>query len=208
MYNHDTLQDIHCYGATLNSREIFLHNFFSGTEEDNPGIDYRMSNIFLKSLRTLEKKSDDPILIHMNSIGGSWQDGMVIYDAISMSKCYITIIAYGQAESMSGIILQAADERLITPNTYFMAHYGSSSVGGDYLSSQNWINYEKHICNTMLDIYANSCMKGKFFKEKYTKPDIKKITHFISKKLQEGDWYMTAEEAVYYGFADSVIKSI
>lgn len=28
MYNHDTLQDIHCYGATLNSREIFLHNFF------------------------------------------------------------------------------------------------------------------------------------------------------------------------------------
>lgn len=208
IYNNDMLQDIHSYGATLNSREIFLHNFFSGTEDDNPGVDYRMANIFLKSIRTLEKKSSDPITIHMNSIGGSWPDGMVIYDAIAMSKCYITIIAYGQAESMSSIILQAGDERLITPNAYFMAHYGSSSVGGDYLSSQNWINYEKHICNTMLDIYANSCITGKFFQEKYTKPDIKKIKHFISKKLQEGDWYMTAEESVYYGFTDKVIQTI
>ena len=129
IYNNDMLQDIHSYGATLNSREIFLHNFFSGTEDDNPGVDYRMANSFLKSIRTLENKSSDPITIHMNSIGGSWPDGMVIYDAIAMSKCYITIIAYGQAESMSSIILQAGDERLITPNAYFMAHYGASSVG-------------------------------------------------------------------------------
>ena len=70
------------------------------------------------------------------------------------------------------------------------------------------MNYEKHICNIMLDIYSNSCITGKFFQEKYTKPDIKKIKHFISKKLQEGDWYMTAEESVYYGFTDKVIVKI
>ena len=61
----------------------------------------------------------------MHSVGGEWSDGMAIYDAISMSRSYITIIAYGQAESMSSIIFQAADRRLITPNTYFMSHYGS-----------------------------------------------------------------------------------
>ena len=206
--NNDILQDIHSYGAALNSRDIFLHNFFSGTEDDNPGVDYRMANMFLKNLRTLEKKSSDPITIHMNSIGGSWSDGMVIYDAIIISKCYITIVAYGQAESMSSIILQAGDERLITPNTYFMAHYGSSDASGDYLSSQNWMQYEKHICDTMLNIYAGRCVKSKFFKEKYVKPDVKKVKNFLSKKLQDGDWYVTAEEAVYYGFADKVIKSI
>jgi len=207
-YNNDILQDIHSYGASLSSREIFLHNFFSGTEDENPGVDYRMSNIFLKNLRMLENKSSDPIRIHMHSIGGSWTDGIVIYDSICMSKCYISIIAYGQAESMSSIILQAGDERLITPNTYFMAHYGSSASAGDYLSSQNWMQYEKHICDTMLDIYATSCVQGKFFKEKYTKPDTKKVKHFLSRKLQDGDWYMTAEETVYYGFADKIIKSI
>ena len=206
--NNDILQDIHNYGAALNSRDIFLHNFFSGTEDDNPGVDYRMANMFLKNLRTLEKKSSDPITVHMNSIGGSWSDGMVIYDAIIISKCYITIVAYGQAESMSSIILQAGDERLITPNTYFMAHYGSSDASGDYLSSQNWMQYEKHICDTMLNIYAGRCVKSKFFKEKYVKPDVKKVKNFLSKKLQDGDWYVTAEEAVYYGFADKVIKSI
>lgn len=206
-YHNDSLQEVHNYGVNINSREIFLHNFFSGTEDDNPGVDYRMANIFLKNLKILENKSTDPIVIHMNSIGGSWSDGMVMYDAVSMSKCFVTTIIYGQAESMSSIILQAADERIITTNSYFMVHYGSSNIDADYLSSQNWMQYEKHICDTMLEIYAKKCIGGKFFKDKYTKPDITKIKHFLSKKLQDGDWYMNAEDTVYYGFADKVLKS-
>ena len=59
-----------------------------------------------------------------------------------------------------------------------------------------------------LEIYAGKCVEGKFFKEKYVRPDIKKVKNFLSKKLQDGDWYMKAEEAVYYGFADKVVKSI
>lgn len=208
MTYNDILQDVHIYGASLNSRDIFLHNAFSASDEGNPGVDYRMANVFLKNIRMLEKKSSDAITIHMNSIGGSWADGMAIYDAIQMSKCYITIISYGQAESMSSIILQAADHRLITENSYFMLHYGSSDASGDYQSSQNWMKYEKHICNKMLEIYSNKCMKGKFFKEKYTKPDVNKIKNFLSKQLKEGDWYLTAEETVHYGFADKIVTSI
>lgn len=205
--NNDILQDMHSYGACLQSRDMFLHNIFS-SDDENPGVEYRMANVFLKNLRMLERKNSDPITIHMNSIGGSWSDGMVIYDAIQMSKCYITIIVYGQAESMSSIILQAADERLITKNSYFMVHYGSSDGGGDYLSTMNWMQYEKHICDTMLEIYASKCVKGKFFKEKYVRPDIKKVKNFLGKKLQDGDWYMTAEDTVYYGFADKIVKSV
>ena len=78
-----------------------------------------MSNTFIKNIRALEIKSDKPIIIHMQSVGGEWSDGMAIYDAISMCRCHVTMIAYGQAESMSSIIFQAADTRLITPNTYF-----------------------------------------------------------------------------------------
>lgn len=203
--HNDHLQDAHNHGVNLSSREIFLHNFFAGVE-DNPGVDYRMANIFLKNLKALEQKSSDPIMIHMNSIGGSWQDGMVIYDAIQASKCYISIIAYGQAESMSSIIFQAGDERIISQNAYFMAHYGSSGNIGDYLSTQNWAQFEKYICDTMLNIYAERCVDGQFFKEKYAKPDVKKVKLFLSKKLQDGDWYINANDAVYYGFADRVLK--
>ncbi len=48
----------------------------------------------------------------MHSVGGSWNDGMAIFDAIQLSKSYVTIISYGQAESMSSVILQAADKRV------------------------------------------------------------------------------------------------
>ena len=204
----DLLYDLHNYGANVDTREVFLHNYYASDDAENPGVEYRMSNTFLKNIRALEIKSDKPITIHMHSVGGEWSDGMAIYDAIVMSKCFVTIIAYGQAESMSSIIFQAADKRLMTPNTYFMSHYGSTAAGGEYLSVQNWVKYEKIICDIMLDIYACSCISGKFFKEKYgPKPDVEKVKTYLSRKLKSGDWYLSAEEAVYYGFADEVMHS-
>jgi ATP-dependent protease ClpP protease subunit len=204
----DLLYDLHNYGANLDTREIFLHNYYTSGDDENPGVEYKMSNTFIKNLRALEIKSDKPITIHMQSVGGQWPDGMAIYDSITMSQCHITIIAYGQAESMSSIIFQAADKRLITPNTYFMSHFGSTHAGGDYLNVQNWVKYEKNICDIMIDIYSQSCITGKYFKEKYgPKPDQEKIKSFLFRKLKSGDWYLNAEDAVYYGFADSVINS-
>lgn len=207
-YDKDILYDFHNHGANIDNREIFLHNYYSSGDDDNPGVEYKMSNTFLKNLRALELKSDKPIIVHMQSVGGEWADGMAIYDAISMSRCHVTIVAYGQAESMSSIILQAADKRLITPNTYFMSHYGSTAAGGEYLSVQNWVKYEKHICDVMIDIYAASCCNGKYFKEKYgSRPDVEKIKAYLLRKLKSGDWYLNAADSVYYGFADEVIDS-
>ena len=203
----DLLYDLHNYGANIDTREIFLHNYYA-SDDENQGVEYKMSNTFLKNIRALEIKSDRPIIIHMHSIGGEWSDGMAIYDAIAMSKCYVTIIAYGQAESMSSIIFQAADRRLMTPNTYFMSHYGSSAAVGEYLTVQNLAKYEKHICDVMIDIYAQSCVGGKFFKEKYGQnPDLEKVKTYLTRKLKSGDWYINAEDAVYYGFADEVIST-
>ena len=204
----DLLYDLHNYGANIDTREIFLHNHYGSNDEDNPGVEYKMSNTFLKNIRALEIKSDKPIVIHMQSVGGEWSDGMVIYDAISMCRCHVTIIAYGQAESMSSIIFQSADKRLITPNTYFMSHYGSTAAGGGYLDVQNWVKYEKRICDTMIDIYAQSCVGGKYFKNKYgSNTDLEKVKTYLLRKLKSGDWYLSAEDAVYYGFADEIIDS-
>jgi ATP-dependent protease ClpP protease subunit len=204
----DLLYDLHNYGANIDTREIFLHNHYGSNDEDNPGVEYKMSNTFLKNIRALEIKSDKPITIHMQSVGGEWSDGMAIYDAISMCRCHVTIIAYGQAESMSSIIFQSADRRLITPNTYFMSHYGSTAAGGGYLDVQNWVKYEKRICDIMIDIYAQGCVGGKYFRDKYgNSPDVDKVKTYLFRKLKSGDWYIGAEDAVYYGFADEIIDS-
>lgn len=202
----DYLSDYHSHSCNTKSREIFLHNCFTN-DDANPGVEYRMSVNFLKNIRTLEMLNQEPITIHMHSIGGEWADGMAIYDAIRMCKSKTTIIAYGQAESMSSIILQAPNYRCMTPNSYFMSHFGSSGIHGEYRNVQNWVQFEKRICDTMFNIYTERCVKGKYFKEKYgSRPDPEKVKTYLYRKLKSGDWYIDAEEAVYYGFADKIIK--
>lgn len=204
----DILHDLHNYSANIDGREIFLHSSFSSDDNENPGVEYKMSNTLIKNIRLLEGQSSQPIWIHMHSIGGHWSDGMAIYDTISMCKSYVTIIVYGQAESMSSVILQAADNRLMTPNSYFMSHYGSTEVMGDYLSVINAVDYERRVASTMFDIYARRCVDGQFFKDKFgKKPSEKQVRQFLIRKLKSGDWYLNAEEAVYYGFADGIITS-
>jgi len=56
---------------------------------------------------------------------------------------------------------------------------------------------------TMLNIYADKCYKtSKFFKEK--EYNLSKTKSYIKRKLHSGDWYMNAEEAIYYGFIDGI----
>lgn len=203
----DLLYDLHNYNASLKNREIFLHNHY-GASDENPGVEYRMSNAFLKNIRALDTLNNNPILIHMHSIGGEWADGMVIYDAIINCHSYVTILAYGQVESMSSIIFQAADLRLMMPNSYFMSHFGSSNAAADYLNVQNWVKYEKYLCDTMMKIYAEKCIKGKYFKDKFKESNsIDKVKKFLFNKLKDGDWYLNAEDTVFYGFADGVLSS-
>ena len=201
---NNVIDDIHSQNIDVKNREIFLHGQH-GAFEDDPGVEYRMATTFIKNIRYLDSLKNEPIIIHMHSLGGNWGDGMAIYDAIKISRSHVTILVYGQAESMSSIILQAADKRIMMPNAHFMCHYGSSSSAGNYLDTQNWAKFEKKILEDMLDIYTASCTKGKFFKEHYKQPTEEKVKGFIKRKLKSGDWYLSSHEAVYYGFADNVI---
>ena len=203
---NDIIESIHGQSIDLKQREIYLHGYH-GPFDDDPGVEYRMATTLIKNIRYLDSLKNEPILIHMHSIGGNWGDGMAIYDAIKLARSHVTIVVYGQAESMSSIILQAADNRIMMPNSYFMSHYGSSSSAGNFLDTQNWAKFESIILDTMLDIYVESCMKGKFFNEKYTDPTESKVRTFIKKKLKDGDWYLNSNEAVYYGFADGVLST-
>jgi ATP-dependent protease ClpP protease subunit len=198
----DLLHDLHNYSVNIATREIFLHNSFMSDDNKNPGVEYKMASTFVKNIKLLENRSQEPIVIHMQSIGGEWADGMAIYDSIILCKSYVTIISYGQAESMSSIILQAADNRLLTPNSYFMAHYGSTSLSCDYLNAINWMDFEKRLSNKMLEIYAKRCLDGEFFEGK----DENQVKKYLSTKLKSGDWFLEPAEAVYYGFADGVVS--
>tara|TARA_Y100000114_G_C11757806_1_gene327878 strand:+ start:1300 stop:1953 length:654 start_codon:yes stop_codon:yes gene_type:complete len=202
----DTISDVHSYGLDVKNRELYLHGYVGNTDDD-PGVEYRMAANFYKNLRMLDCVNQDPIIIHMLSEGGEWSNGMAIFDAICLCRSYITIVAYGQAESMSSIILQAADKRILTPNAHFMLHYGSVYCSGDHLSAHNYAKVDRRNTETMIDIYSGGCVKGKYFKEHYNDLTEEKVRNYLKRKLKDGDWYLDANEAVYYGFADAVLET-
>ena len=198
--------DIHTYGLNTATREIYLHGHYGQGEEEESGIEFRMATTFIKNLHILQNKNHSSILVHMHTIGGDWNDGMAIYNAISLSPCHITILGYASVCSMSSIILQAADTRLFMPDTDFMTHFGESSSEGYSLSVISGSEYEKRLNNRMLEIYTDVCVQGNFFKEHYKSLTREKVKGYITRKMKSrGDWYLSAEEAIDFGFADGII---
>ena len=60
----------------------------------------------------------------------------------------------------------------------------------------------------MFELYAKRCVDGLFFKDKFGKKQSEKqVKNYLIRKLKSGDWYMNAEEAVYYGFADAILHN-
>jgi ATP-dependent protease ClpP protease subunit len=195
-----SIEYAHNHNINPLKRTIYLFSYPGPNDEDG-GVDFRQAQNFIKNMDLLESKSDDPVTVHMYSTGGDWFAGMAIFDRIVASNCKVSMVAHSYATSMSGIILQAAQERIMMRHAHFMLHYGSDGTSSDYLSVLNYIDYAKtHIGETMFDIYANRCMGSEFFKEKTPK----QIKAFLKKKLKSGDWYLSPTEAVKYGFIDKV----
>lgn len=201
----DIVSEIHIYGIDVKKKEIYLNEFDDSGE--SAGVDHRMLQNFIKNiniLNSLNMNKDQPITVHMQTIGGCWYAGMGIYDAVKRSPYDVNIIGYSQICSMGTVIMQSATKRLLTPNSIFMCHFGSSELSGDYLSSQNFAALDKRNAETMLSIYAEKCHEtGEFFLER--EYNLSKTKQYIKRKLKDGDWYMSAEEAVYYGFADGLV---
>lgn len=196
------IDSIHAHNIDEDNRIIYLHGDLSS--DTDPGIDNRCSVKFIKNINYLNSINSEPIEIQMNCIGGEWAAGMGIYDAISHSASRVIAVAYSQLESMSGVIFQAADVRLISKNAHFMLHYGNTGYHGDYKNVHNYLDFEKNnLTPVMIDIYAKCILKGSMSQKFKTK---KSASKFIEEKLMNGDWYLTAEQAVDLGFADGILQ--
>jgi len=96
-------------------------------------------------LLTSDIRGTEPIKIVMNSCGGDWFYGMAIYDAIKQCSNHITILNMSWARSMTSLILQAGDERVMSPHGIFMIHDGETAFSGSPSSSSNWNKYEEDV---------------------------------------------------------------
>ena len=202
--SRNLLHDIHEYSVNIKSREIYLHSWFESESDDEAGVDHRMANIFIKNLNLLNMIKSSNILIHQQSVGGIWNYGIAIYDALIASPSPTTMLAYAHSKSMSSITIQACDNRVLLPNTEFMVHYGSISIAGNNPEVYNSIDQYKKEDQRMFEIYASRCIDGPFFiKKKYDKKDIMKYLHH--QMIKKVDWFLNPEEAIDYGFVDGIL---
>jgi ATP-dependent protease ClpP protease subunit len=197
----NTLHDIHDYCVDIANRTIFLHAYIG--ESEDPGVDYRMSARFIKNLHFLNNLNQTKITIHLQTIGGDWHEGMAIYDAMKASKSKIEIVGHGSVSSMGSIIMQAAHKRLLMPSAEFMVHYGDVALDTTSAGARTAVNW-LDVCNRrMLSIYVNACYGASKFKNQGKE----EIHRFLDRRMRlRQDWYLTAKEAVAYGFIDGVVK--
>lgn len=180
----------HDHGLHLPTRTI------SFTGDADEGLTNDNVERLIKNLHILDTMREGDITIKFNCDGGDTVLGMAIYDAIKCCKNFVRIVVYGHASSMGSIILQAADERIMSPNSVLMIHAGKVQYSADHPKIiDNWRSYDKKMDVIHEDIYLKRIKekKARFTKEKL-------------QKLLEHDTIFTAKEAVNYGLADKILE--
>jgi len=180
----------------------------SEMEMGEPGVEYRQATRFIKNLDILT--NIDParaILVSMKSCGGDVHEGMAIYDAIMAAPNPVTIVSYTHARSMTSIILQAANKRILMPSSYFMFHAGDYSFEGTTKQFHTYAEFSKKTFDdTMCSLYAER-MKYTVGSKMATWKEERIIKWLHDEMDKKEDVYLTAVEAVNLGFADEIFSS-
>lgn len=159
-------------------------------------IDMESSGELIKRLWYLEAKDPGkPILLVINSPGGSIDAGFALWDQIQMVTSPISTLVTGLAASMGSVLSLVAKpkRRFATPQARIMVHQPrlSGIVQGQA---------------TDLEIQAKEMLKMRaLLIDLYQKATGKSAAE-IEKAIDRDTW-MTAEEALNFGLIDKIISS-
>lgn len=165
---------------------------YADWDGNESGVEFAMSGRMIKALHFMDVTLE-PITIIMNNPGGDYYHGMAIYDSIQACKSHVTIRATGYAMSMGSIILQAADERVLTPNARVMIHYGYCGFNDHAKTVKKWGEEYDKLNAWMEQLYLQK------IKEKHPLFTLEKV-----KDMCNFDTIMNASEAVDLGLADRI----
>ena len=145
------------------------------------------AEFFRKALAEIPET--DTIELHINSYGGSVKEGVAIYNQLKQKKCK-KIVAYvdGFAYSIASVIMQAADERIMGLGTSLLIHNMWLQVAG------NAEDLRKAADD--LDVLMES--NRQIYLERINISEEELID------LMNNESYLTPDQAVEMGFADSI----
>jgi len=209
--NDDVPFRMHEYDVDTESNHIYLMGTDSRATGEaveanlgEPGVEYTMANRFIRNLNIcMRANPGKPILVHMKTCGGFWEEGMAIYDAIRTCPSRVTILSYSWARSMSSLILLAANKRVLMPHSWFMFHTGNAEFSGTAKQLDTEAEREKVLIGRMMDIYVDA-LKEQGTMSRCTRSRIR--AWLKSQMDKKEDVFMEAEQAVALGFADEIFN--
>lgn len=180
-----TLRD-KIHSTLLDERRVFVSD----------AIDSESADEIIRQLWYLEMKDPgQPILMIINSPGGSVDSGFAIWDQVKMISSPVTTLVTGLAASMGSILslCAAPKRRFATPHSRIMIH--QPHIGG-VIQGQA----------TDLDIQAKEIIKTRNLLIQVYMDQTGKDFDTISRAIDRDTW-MTAAEAVKFGLLDKVVKT-
>lgn len=173
--------------AILEARRIFLSD----------AIDNDSAQAVIRKLWYLELIGQGkPILLIINSPGGSVDSGFAIWDQIKLLKSPVTTLVCGLAASMGSVLSLAASpkRRFATQNSRIMIH--QPLIGGVIRGQA-----------TDLEIHAKEILKTRDSLTKIYVEHTGKDYETIEKAIDRDTW-LSAQEALEFGLLDGIVNNI
>lgn len=156
-------------------------------------INNQISQDIFGMLEYLNAQSNNrPIIMYLNSPGGSVMDGNSIINFMKNSKSPIYTINVGNACSMAAILLLCGHKRMMLPNTFTMFHQMSRSFSKDISLRYTDMQVEKNLMDR-LDVTMFNLIKEKanFPKE-------------VLDQIYRHDVWLSDNECLKYGVIDEI----
>jgi len=170
------------FSRLLRERIIFL-----GTE-----VESSSANLIVAQLLFLEAEDPDgDIRLYLNSPGGDAYAGLAIYDAMQYVKPDVQTYCIGMAMSAAAMLLSggAAGKRYVLPNAKVMIHQGSAGTRGTPADIQIAAREILSLTRRYAEVIA-----------RHSGHDVEQVMQDIDR-----DRFLSPDEAVEYGLADSVL---
>ena len=147
-----------------------------------------------KFRKELEKnKNASQINLFINSMGGSVSEGVAIFNQIKRHKANVTAYIDGFACSIASVIPMAADRVVMSENAMLMIHNPwCFSMGNAKELRKTADDLDKVRDGCIMPAYRSKCGD--------------KITDEKLSELLDEETYLTAAEALEYGFCDEILS--
>ncbi|QFT69615.1 ATP-dependent Clp protease proteolytic subunit [Labrenzia sp. THAF35] len=130
------------------------------------------------------------IVLRVNSPGGDVFDGIAMYNDLVAHDGNVRVEVTGIAASIASIIAMAGDEITIAPNAFFMVHNAWTIGLGNRHDFEELAGVLAKIDDALARTYVSRTSTG-----------IRSI-----KQMMDDETWLTAKEAIEFGFADKEIK--